>query len=133
MKEELKSLKQYCKEAKKRLKQGFWKNYQENLDKELVRAEMNGISTSKVKEYYSIKISEDIKNTKDEFEKFYVKVKRMLDDEGEVSNAIGRLTDKEYFETLSYDEKQRYTLNLSEKYIQAVERYRKEKSLMIGQ
>ena len=133
MKEELKSLKQYCKEAKKRLKQGFWKNYQENLDKELVRAEMNGISTSKVKEYYSIKISEDIKNTKDEFEKFYVKVKRMLDDEGEVSNAIGRITDKEYFDTLSYDEKQRYTLNLSEKYIQAVERYRKEKSLMIGQ
>ena len=133
MQEELKSLKQYCKEAKKRLKQGFWKNYQENLDKELLRAEMNGISTSKVKEYYSIKISEDIKNTKDEFDEFYAKVKRLLDEEGEVSNAIGRLTDREHFDTLSYDEKQRYTLNLSEKYLQAVERYRKEKSLMIGQ
>lgn len=132
MQEELKSLKQYCKEAKKRLKQGFWKNYQENLDKELIRAEMNGISTSKVKEYYSIKISEDIKNTKDEFDEFYSKVKRLLDEEGEVSNAIGRLTDKAYFDTLSYDEKQRYTLNLSEKYLQAVERYRKEKALMIG-
>ena len=35
----------------------------------------------------------------------------MLDLEGEVSNAIGRLTDKDYFNTLSYDEKQRYTLN----------------------
>ena len=57
----------------------------------------------------------------------------MLDEEGEVSNAIGRLTDKEQFDALSYDEKQRYTLNLSEKYLQAVERYKKEKSLMIGQ
>ena len=128
-----KSLKQYCKEAKKRLKQGFWKEYDENLNKELVRAEQNGILASKVKEYYSCKISEDIKNTKDEFEEFYLKVKKLLDEEGEVSNAIGRLTDKEKFDALSYEEKQRYTLNLSEKYVQAVERYKKEKSLMIGQ
>lgn len=128
-----KSLKQYCREAKKRLKQGFWKEYDENLNKELERAEQNGILASKVKEYYSCKISEDIKNTKDEFEEFYLKVKKLLDEEGEVSNAIGRLTDKEKFDSLSYDEKQRYTLNLSEKYLQAVERYKKEKSLMIGQ
>ena len=133
MNTQTKSLKQYCKEAKKRLKQGFWLDYKENLDKELVRAEMNGISQSKVKEYYTVKVSEDIKNTKDEFEEFYLKVKKLLDEEGEVSNAIGRLTDKEQFDALSYDEKQRYTLNLSEKYLQAVERYKKEKSLMIGQ
>lgn len=128
-----KSLKQYCKEAKKRLKQGFWSEYKENLDRELVRAEQNGISQSKVKEYYTIRVSEDIKNTKDEFEEFYLKVKKLLDEEGEVSNAIGRLTDKDKFDSLSYEEKQRYTLNLSEKYLQAVERYRKEKSLMISQ
>ena len=131
MHEEGKSLKQYCKEAKKRLKQGFWQKYHKNLDDQLVRAKESGISQSKVKEYYSCKISEDIKNTKDEFEAFYQKVKVMLDAEGEVSNAIGRLTDKEYFDTLSYEEKQRYTLSLSEKYLQAVERYHKEKSLGI--
>ena len=65
------------------------------------------------------------------FEEFYIKVKKLLDEEGEVSNAIGRLTDKEYFETLDYNEKQRYTLNLSEKYVQAIERYHKEKALGI--
>lgn len=133
MKEELKSLKQYCKEAKKRLKSGFWQNYHKNLDAELARAEEKGISTSKVKEYYAYKISGDIKNTKDEFDEFYKKVKKLLDEEGEVSNAIGRLTDKEHFDTLSYEEKQRYTLSLSEKYLQAVERYKKEKSLEIGE
>ena len=131
MKEELKTLKQYCKEAKKRLKNGFWQNYHKNLDEELARAEEKGIATSKVKEYYVCKITEDIKNTKDEFDEFYKKVKKLLDEEGEVSNAIGRLTDKANFESLSYDERQRYTLSLSEKYLQAVERYRKEKELEI--
>ena len=131
MAEQLKSLKQYCKEAKKRLKQGFWQNYHNNLNNELARAEQSGISSSKVKEYYAIKVSGDIKNTKDEFDAFYKKVKKLLDEEGEVSNAIGRLTDKDYFEKLSYDERQRYTLSLSEKYLQAVERYKKEKEIGI--
>ncbi|MBE5754562.1 MAG: hypothetical protein E7340_04455 [Clostridiales bacterium] len=129
MAEQVKSLKQYCKEAKKRLKQGFWQNYKSNLDQELIRAKENGVAESKVKEYYSYKIIEDIRNTEEEFEEFYNKVKVILDTEGEVSNAIGRLTDKAYFDTLDYDAKQRYTLKLSEKYLQAVERYRKEKAI----
>lgn len=129
--EQLKSLKQYCKEAKKRLKQGFWQNYRNNLDEEIARAELSGISSSKIKEYYSCKITAQIRNTQDEEEEFYLKVKKLVDEEGEVSNAIGRLTDKEHFESLSYDEKQRYNLNLSEKYLKALERYRKEKALGI--
>ena len=131
MSEERKSLKQYCKEAKKRLKCGFWQNYQHDLSKNIERAEKAGISTSKVKQYYAERVSENIKNYVEEKEEFYLKVKSILETEGEVSNAIGRLTDKEYFETLSYEEKQRYTLSLSEKYLQAVERYRKECALEI--
>ena len=50
----------------------------------------------------------------------------MLLSDGEVSNAIGRLTDKAYYDTLSYEEKQRYTLSLSEKYLRALERFRRE-------
>ena len=60
-------------------------------------------------------------------DEFYLKVKKMLDSEGEVSDAIGRLTDKQYFDTLSYEEKQRYTLELSNKYLAALQKYRKEK------
>ena len=45
---------------------------------------------------------------------------------GEVSDALGRLTDKEYFNSLSYEQKQRYTLELSAKYVKAKERYYKE-------
>jgi len=127
--EEGKSFKQYCREAKKRLKQWLWQNYKSSLAIELESAKQQGISESKVKEYYAYKITGDIKNTNEQKEDFYLKVKNMLDAEGEVPDALGRLTDKEYFATLSYDEKQRYTLSLSEKYIKAVERYRKEKDI----
>lgn len=129
--EERKSLKQYCKEAKKRLKSGFWKNYHQDLKSEIVKGEEAGINASKVRDYYANKFENTVKSTNVTDEDFYKKVKELLDSEGEVSNAIGRLTDKEYFNTLSYDEKQRYTLTLSEKYVKAVERYRKEKAMEV--
>ncbi len=124
-----KSLKQYCREAKKRLKAGFWQNYQRTLNEGIERAEKAGISTSKVKQYYAERVSENLKSNVQEKEEFYQKVKKLLEEEGELPNALGRLTDTEYFNTLSYEEKQRYTLSLSEKYLQAVERFRKEKAM----
>ena len=132
MQEEGKSFKQYCKEAKKRLKQGFWQKYQSDLSQELVRAEQAGLSVTKVKEYYTERVTGNIRKGKDESEEFYLKVKNILDEEGEISNVLGRLTDKEVYLTLSYEEQQRYSLELSEKYLKAVERYKKEKDIMIN-
>ena len=129
MMEEQKTLKQYAKEAKRRLKNGFWQHYNENLSEQLEEAEKAGVSVSKVKEYYSRQVVEIIRNKGDNDEEFYNKVKKMLDEEGEVANAIGRLTDKEYYESLNYEEKQRYSLSLSERYLKAVERYNAEKSV----
>jgi hypothetical protein len=57
---------------------------------------------------------------------FYEQVKQLLLTEGEVSDAIGRLTDKAVYESLSYTEKQRYTLELSERYLRALERFKRE-------
>ncbi|MBQ8197051.1 MAG: hypothetical protein IJZ73_03230 [Clostridia bacterium] len=129
MQEEQKTLKQYCREAKKRLKQGFWQSYRSQLDQELIKAEKAGISTSKVKEYYNQRVAGNIRRVDEESEAFYLKVKKILDEEGEISGVLGRLTDKEYYQTLSYEEQQRYNLTLSERYLKAVERYNKEKSL----
>lgn len=128
MQEEGKTFKQYCKEAKKRLKQGFWQKYQNDLDKELSRAREAGLSVSKVKEYYTERVSDNIRRGKDQSDDFYIKVKKILEEEGEISNAISRLADKSVYASLSYDEQQRYNLELSEKYLKAVERYRKEKA-----
>ena len=129
MAEEVKTLKQYCREAKKRLKSGFWQSYEKSLSQDIERAEKRGISVSKVKQYYAERVIENIKSVDEQKEEFYKKVKHLLEEEGEVPNAIGRLTDEKYYKTLSYAEQQRYNLTLSEKYLQAVERYRKEKAI----
>lgn len=120
-----KSLKDYAKEAKRRLKSSFWQDYKSKVDSEISIAEADGVSVSKVKEYYQTKVNFTLKASKDD-EDFYLKVKNLLIEYGEVSDAIGRLTDKEYFNSLSYEQKQRYTLELSNKYIKAKERYYKE-------
>ena len=121
-----KSLKTYAKEAKMRFKNSFWQDYKSKVDSEISVALADGVAVSKVKEYYQNKASVTIKGVKSDDEEFYLKVKNLLNEFGEVSDAIGRLTDKEYFDGLSYEQKQRYTLELSQKYIKAKERYYKE-------
>ncbi len=119
-----KTLKTLAKEAKMRMKKGFWKQCEEELNSELTHAKEQGINESKMERYFAEKVSTRIRG--DEPDEFYLKVRDMLLAEGEVSDAIGRLTDKRYYETLSYSEKQRYTLDLSEKYLRALERFKRE-------
>ena len=121
-----KSLKTYAKEAKLRFKNSFWQDYKSKVDSEISVALADGVAVSKVKEYYQNKASVTIKGVKSDDEEFYLKVKNLLNEFGEVSDAIGRLTDKEYFNSLSYEQKQRYTLELSQKYIKAKDRYYQE-------
>ena len=127
MANETKTFKQYAKEAKQRMKSGFWQEYRENLEREVVRAEEAGMAPSKFIEYYMRKTERALLYGDDEEERFYRKVKKILDEEGEVADVIGRLTDKDEFAALNYEQKQRYTLELSQKYCRALERYAKEK------
>ncbi len=121
-----KSLKVYAKEAKMRLKSSFWQNYKSKVDNEISVALADGVAVSKVKEYYQNKATVTIRGVESNDEAFYQKVKELLNTYGEVSDALGRLTDKEYYKTLSYEQKQRYNLELSNKYVKAKERYYKE-------
>lgn len=121
-----KSLKQYAKEAKLRLKSSFWQDYKSKVEDEIILAERDGLSVSKVKQYYQNKATIKVRGTNLKEEEFYLKVKEILSKYGEVSDALGRLTDKEYFNTLTYEQKQRYLLELSTKYVKAKERYFKE-------
>lgn len=124
---EAKTLKDYAKEAKKRLKSGYWQKHNDNLNKKLEEAEKDGVSASNVTLYYTKKAEREIKRSDDEFENFYLKVKEILDREGFVSDIIGRLTEREVYEKLSYEQRQRYTFELSSKYLKAKERYIEEK------
>ncbi len=116
--------KSLAREAKQRMKKGFWEDFGARLDSERTHAKEQGINEGKMENYLREKVETEIRGeTPDEF---YCKVRDMLLSEGEVSDAIGRLTDKEYYATLSYAAKQRYTLELSEKYLRALERFKRE-------
>ena len=113
-----------ARQAKSRMKNGFWEDCKEDLGERMEKAKELGLNESKAGRYFIGQVSKSLQGeTQDEF---YLKVKEMLLKDGEVSDAIGRLTDKEYYETLSYEEKQRYTLSLSERYLRALERFRRE-------
>lgn len=118
------SLKTLAKEAKTRMKKGFWQQCEERLVSEKAHAKEQGINESKMERYFAEKVSTQIKGEVQD--DFYLRVRDLLLSEGEVSDAIGRLTDKEHYATLSYAEKQRYTLDLSEKYLRALERFKRE-------
>ncbi len=118
------SLREEARRAKRRIKTGFWTECQENMDEQLLKAREQGLNESKVGRFFAAQVTAQIEGKQED--DFYLKVKQMLLTEGEVSDAIGRLPDNEYYATLSYEEKQRYTLNLSEKYLRALERFRAE-------
>lgn len=120
------SIKELAKEAKERIKNGYWQKSKEELEKSLKLAKNNGLNESKVVEFYREKVKSDILGT-DENDAFYLKVKEILDKYGEVSDMLGRLADKDYIATLSYEQRQRYFLDLSRKYREALLRYKKEK------
>ncbi len=119
-----KTLKELAREAKGRLKHGFWSECKEDLDRNLTSAREQGINETRVERFFTDKITATLNGEKED--EFYLKVKELLKTEGEVSDAIGRLTDKAYYETLSYEEKQRYNLSISERYLRALERFRRE-------
>lgn len=110
--------------AKQRMKKGFWEHCEKSVRESVEEAKRQGVNESKAERYFIKETQKAIAGEKED--EFYLRVKEMLLSEGEVSDAIGRLTDREYFSTLSYEEKQRYTLSLSEKYLRALERFRRE-------
>lgn len=118
------TLKALARSAKQRIKQGFWMECKEKMDEKLQEARKQGLNESKAGRYFINQVTASLSGEKED--DFYLRVKNMLLEYGEVSDAIGRLTDQAYYQTLSYEEKQRYTLSLSERYLRALERFRRE-------
>lgn len=119
------NLKTVARQAKQRLRTDFWKKYKSDMDGAQAEAEKCGRNVNRVKSNMLNKVKTVIRGeTQDDF---YLKVKALLDEYGEVSDAIGRLTDKAYYDTLGYEEKGRYTMELSARYVAALEKYRREK------
>lgn len=121
-----KTLKNKAREAMKRMKSGFWENYRSEVKTMAEKVKAEGVDTSKVVEFYESKSTRVITKNNDEF---YEKVKKILDEFGEVSDIIGRLIDKDKYDSLCYEQRQRYVLDVSNKYRESLERYKREKVL----
>ena len=120
-----KSFRTIARQAKCRIKENFWESYRvERAEKQKI-AEAKGWSRQETQQYLAQEIQRRV-GGEEQFDPFYEQVKALLLKEGEVSDAIGRLTDRTVYDTLSYTEKQRYTLELSEKYLRALEKFRAE-------
>ena len=118
------TLREEARLAKRRIKSGFWKDCEADFSEKKEKAREQGLNESKAGRFFKTQVTAKIEGKKED--EFYLKVKELLTSEGEVSDAIGRLTDMELYAGLSYEEKQRYNLTLSEKYLRALERFRRE-------
>lgn len=129
---EEKDLKTFAKEAKIRFKRGFWKNYNENKQAELDRAKEKGINE---KEALQIQIERAKREIKTQFDEqtlddiFYEKVAEILKSDEIILNPITRLIDHDVYDGLNDSEKQKYILDLTEKFNEMKKRYEKERML----
>ena len=119
-----KTLRAAARQAKRRMKDGFWMQCQEEKTQRLIFAEELGLNVREAGRQFHREMHRRI--NEEVPDEFYERVKSLLLKEGEVSNAIGRLTDHAIYDALSYEEKQRYTLELSERYLRALERFKRE-------
>ena len=114
--------------AKQRLKMGYW----QKMESERKRLESEKIEENKIAELQRQKIKRDILFVTDEAraieeEKMYRKVCEILDRDEDTLSPIGQLIDKEVYLTLDEAGKQKYVLELSEKFREMSKRYYLEK------
>lgn len=120
--------KNYAKEAKQRLADGFWQNVKEQRQAHLETAAQDGQSAVPTLIDYREKLRNQIYNKRyTEEEEFYQKVVNMAESETVVTNPLGALVDREYFDKLDEKQRQSYLHDLSNRYLAAMNRYKKEK------
>ena len=127
-------LKIKARSAKQRLKSGFWNKINEKLKTEIDEAKMSGKSVQKVKDFYNSYISETVREKNKvslEEELFLQKVREIIENEEYINNPLKLLMNDEYMSALDYSGKQRYILEISEKYRKARERIQAENELRI--
>lgn len=123
-------LKKRCWLAKQRLKMGYW----ESLKREKQEVTENGnISGQALAEQYArVKLRRDVDIAVGapavSDEKMYRKVCDILDSNEVTLNPIGQLIDREVYDGLDAAAKQRYILELSDKFRELKERYYRERT-----
>lgn len=121
------TLKEYAKEAKMRMKSGFWDDVKARRQTDVEVAAKQGKNSDLVlggyREVLKRKIF-DVESKEDE--RLYKKVCELLSQNRVVINPIGELADKAKMKNMTDSEKQHYIFELSKKFRQMKERYYRE-------
>ena len=124
------TLKDYAKEAKARMKSGFWQDIIEQRKYDVQMAAEQGKSTDVVfKEYREILTRKIFENKTEEDEILYQKVCELLSQNKVITNPIGLLADQRKMNSMTAHGKQNYIFELSKKFKEMKERYYKERQL----
>ena len=120
--------KAYAKQAKKRLKEGFWSDVKNQRNYfELVAATNGGSADFAVNRQQQALKNQLYNREHSAEEDVYRRVCGILSGDEVVTNPIARLMDSEAAAQMSPQQKNTYMLQLSAKYQRAVERYENEK------
>lgn len=123
-------LKMMARLAKARLKSGYWVDRKEKLKACLAACGGNALAVDEVKQYFVASKVYQRKMTEEECrEKALYPVVCDIIESGEGLNPLGRLIDRNYYESLDYPGKQRYVLELSELYKKLASKYQSEKEI----
>lgn len=120
-------LRQLAQNAKYRLKHCSYKNKQENMTIKRNMAFENHVRLIKSNECRTPEITIKIINDYAEKEEFQNKVIKLLKENEDCVNPIKKLSDNKLLSLMSEAEKQKYVLNLSERYTQVRDDYYKSK------
>ncbi len=133
MAKQLSELKKRALIAKQRLKMGYW----QKMEEERRKMEKESVQESTITEIQRQKVRRDIMFITNEEkaleeERLYKKVCLILDKDEHTLSPIGQLIDKDYYKTLSENGKQKYILELSEKFRELSKRYYLERDGKTG-
>lgn len=128
-----KDLRKMATQAKKRLKKGFYHQKQQELQQAIECVKTTGGMTSEevsLNKRLDTKREIELARSKrlEAEEQFYKKVCKLLQNDSEIIDPIGKLVDKEIFDNLQTPTaRQKYILDLSAKFREMSERYNKER------
>ncbi len=124
------TLKDYARDAKARMKSGFWQEVNKRRSRDIDYAETTGKTKEVVlKEYREVLTRQLFEQESKEDEILYKKVCELLSQNKVVTNPIGMLVDREKMYQLTERGKQQYVLELSKKFKEMKERYYQESRL----
>lgn len=118
-------MKKFAKQAKERMRNGFWQQAKEQIEQEKQVAATQGLDSVKVAQARHDMIAKQIYNNEQylQEQEFYQKVVAIAESKQVIINPLNQLADHKAMATMTAEQRQAYMMRLSVKYQEALQRY----------